>query len=62
MDVPAHWMPYFAVTDADAAAAKAKDLGGTLRVEPTDIPNVGRFSVIVDPAGAQFSVIALNPT
>ena len=62
MDVPAHWMPYFAVDDADAAAAKAKELGATLRVEPTDIPNVGRFAVIVDPAGAQFSVIALTPT
>lgn len=61
LDVPAHWMAYFAVQDADKAAAKAKELGASLRVEPTDIPNVGRFAVVVDPAGAQFSVIAMNP-
>ena len=62
MDIPAHWMAYFAVEDADAAAEKAQELGATLRVPPTDIPNVGRFAVVVDPAGAQFSVIAMNPT
>lgn len=62
LDIPAHWMAYFAVEDADAAAANAKDLGATIRVEPTDIPNVGRFAVVVDPLGAQFSVIGLNPS
>lgn len=62
LDMPAHWMAYFAVEDADAAAAKAKELGATLRVEPTDIPNVGRFAVVVDPAGAQFSIIGMNPS
>jgi hypothetical protein len=61
-DIPAHWMTYFAVADADAAAAKAEELGATLRVPPTDIPNVGRFAVVVDPAGAQFSVMAMNPS
>ena len=62
LDIPAHWMAYFAVEDADAAAAKAKELGATLRVEPTDIPSVGRFAVVVDPNGAQFSVIGMNPS
>lgn len=61
-DIPAHWMTYFAVGDADAAAAKAEELGATLRVPPTDIPKVGRFAVVVDPAGAQFSVMAMNPS
>ncbi|HUR48048.1 MAG TPA: VOC family protein [Acidimicrobiales bacterium] len=60
LDIPAHWMTYFAVADADDAAEKAKELGATLRVPPTDIPNVGRFAVVVDPAGAQFSVMAMN--
>src|SRR5436309_5521827 len=55
--VPAHWMPYFAVDDCDATAAKAKSLGGQNYVPPTDIPNVGRFSVIADPQGASFAVI-----
>lgn len=61
-DIPAHWMTYFGVADADGAAAKAEELGASLRVEPTDIPNVGRFAVVVDPAGAQFSVIAMIPS
>jgi predicted enzyme related to lactoylglutathione lyase len=59
--VPAHWMPYFAVDDCDATAAKAKSLGGQNYVPPTDIPNVGRFSVIADPQGASFAVIKLTP-
>jgi uncharacterized protein len=57
-EVPAHWMVYFAVDDADASADKAKSLGGTVMVPPTDIPP-GRFSVIQDPQGAAFTVIKL---
>ncbi len=40
------------VKDADAVAATAKAEGGTVVVPPTDIPNVGRFTVFVDFAGA----------
>jgi predicted enzyme related to lactoylglutathione lyase len=29
-------------------------------VPPTDIPNVGRFSVIQDPQGAMFAIIKLT--
>jgi predicted enzyme related to lactoylglutathione lyase len=54
-----HWMVYFSVADADASANKAKELGGTICVPPTDIPRVGRFSVIEDPQGASFSIIVL---
>jgi uncharacterized protein len=54
--VPPHWSLYFAVEDCDAAAEKAKGLGATLCVPPTDIPNVGRFAVIQDPQGAFFSI------
>lgn len=61
-DIPPHWMTYFGVEDADTAAARAEELGATLRVGPTDIPDVGRFAVVVDPAGAQFSVLAMNPS
>jgi hypothetical protein len=53
-------MPYFAVGDADTIAARARELGGSLKVAPTDIPNVGRFSVIQDPQGAVFAVIQLT--
>jgi uncharacterized protein len=56
-DLPSHWMIYFNVDDADASAEKAKELGGTVSVPPTDIPEVGRFAVIGDPQGAFFSII-----
>ncbi len=57
--IPPHWMTYFAVADCDASAAKAAKGGGTVKVPPNDIPQVGRFSVIADPAGAVFSIITL---
>ncbi|MBW3537653.1 MAG: VOC family protein [Actinobacteria bacterium] len=58
-DIPAHWMVYFAVSDCDGSSSHAADLGATVRVEATDIPGVGRFAVLVDPQGAQFSVISV---
>ncbi len=58
-EIPAHWMVYFAVENTDATVAHAKELGGTVSVEPFDLP-VGRFAVLHDPHGALFSVIAMN--
>jgi predicted enzyme related to lactoylglutathione lyase len=43
----------FAVDDADAAAAKATELGGKVLVAPFDAPWV-RMTVIADPQGASF--------
>ncbi|MDG4763299.1 VOC family protein [Solwaraspora sp. WMMD406] len=57
-DLPAHWMVYFAVNDCDATVAHTTALGGTVSVEPTDLPH-GRFAVLNDPQGAFFSVIRL---
>ncbi len=53
---PSHWMIYFLVSDCDAAAGKAKDLGGTSLLAPQDVPNVGRMSVWKDPQGAVFAL------
>ena len=58
--VPPNWMPYFAVADIDASAALAVELGGNTIVPPTDIPEVGRFSVVADPQGAVFGIIKMN--
>jgi predicted enzyme related to lactoylglutathione lyase len=58
--VPPNWLPYFMVEDCDATSEKAKSSGGKLFVPPTDIPNVGRFSVIGDPQGAMFAIIKLT--
>jgi predicted enzyme related to lactoylglutathione lyase len=56
MGKTAHWTPYFLVTGCDSTAGKAKQLGGSLCVPPTNIPDVGRFAVISDPQGAVFSI------
>jgi predicted enzyme related to lactoylglutathione lyase len=55
-DVPPHWMSHFQTTSVDASAAKAKQLGATFLMEPTDIPEVGRVAVVKDPQGAVFGL------
>ncbi len=60
-DMPSFWCTYFTVNDTDAVAAKAKSLGGTVFVEPSDIPQVGRFAGIVSPQGVSFMVIKYLP-
>src|SRR5262245_46611833 len=52
MGTPPNWIGYVGVADVDATAAQATANGGKVYVPPTDIPNVGRFSVIADPQGA----------
>ena len=55
--MPPSWGAYVTVDDVDATAAKAEKLGGKIIVAPTDIPAVGRFTVIQDPQGAVISAI-----
>ena len=55
-----YWLIYFGVDDCDKSASKAADLGGRIMRKPTDIPNVGRFSVLTDPQGAYFAIIAMQ--
>jgi predicted enzyme related to lactoylglutathione lyase len=50
------WSTHVAVASADDAAARAVDAGGTLLLEPFDVPPAGRLAVIADPAGAAFCV------
>jgi predicted enzyme related to lactoylglutathione lyase len=59
-EIPPHWMVYFAVEDTDATAAKAKELGGNVNVEPAEIPP-GRFAVLSDPVGAHFTILKPHP-
>lgn len=56
----ANWGVTFAVDDADATAALAVDLGGTVLSEPTDLPWV-RSTVIADPQGAVFTASQFVP-
>jgi predicted enzyme related to lactoylglutathione lyase len=54
--VPPNWMAYVESDDVDATVAKAKSLGATVMAGPGDIPNVGRYAVVIDPQGAAFGV------
>jgi predicted enzyme related to lactoylglutathione lyase len=55
-DTPPHWMPYFAVEECDKEVKRAEELGAKVCVPPTDIPDVGRFSMIIDPQGVAFTI------
>jgi predicted enzyme related to lactoylglutathione lyase len=56
MHVPPNWLVYVAVESADAAAAKAKQLGGNVLAGPLDVMEHGRMAVLQDPTGAVFAV------
>jgi predicted enzyme related to lactoylglutathione lyase len=48
------WQAYISVADVDAAAQAVAADGGKIWVPATDIPGVGRFSMVSDPGGASF--------
>ena len=56
--MPSQWSLYFTVSDCDASAAKAQELGGQLCHGPMDVPGIGRFALMADPTGAMFAIIA----
>jgi predicted enzyme related to lactoylglutathione lyase len=55
---PSHWLVYFGSEDVDAAAEQIRSTGGTLMVEPMDVPPAGRILVAQDPQGAIFALFA----
>ncbi|HEX4741830.1 MAG TPA: VOC family protein [Caulobacteraceae bacterium] len=59
--VPPNWTGYICVDDCDAAAEKAKALGGNVMRPPTDIPGIGRFAIITDPHGAVTAIMKPVP-
>lgn len=58
---PIAWQPYIQVASADQTSAKATKLGAKTIVPPTDIPNVGRFSIFLDPLGAPNAILEPHP-
>jgi uncharacterized protein len=59
-DVPPHWSVTFLVDDADASAARAERLGGTIVVPPMDAGPT-RIAVVRDPQGAVFTASRFYP-
>lgn len=58
---PTAWTVYFAVDDADAAAARISEHGGTVTVGPGDVSRTGRLALATDPAGAPFGIWQADP-
>ncbi len=58
MPGPPAWLLYIEVADADAAAAKASELGGQVLNGPMDVPGGGRIVQLLDPQGVAFAVHA----
>jgi uncharacterized protein len=54
--VPPRWTSYVTVADADAATARARELGGGAVQDPFDVMDLGRMAVLEDPQGAVFAV------
>ncbi len=59
--MPPMWSCYVTVADVDASAKRCVELGGKVIVNPTDIPGVGRFAVILDRQGAALNIITYRP-
>ncbi|MEO3941642.1 VOC family protein [Paenarthrobacter nicotinovorans] len=51
------WMTYFNVVDIDATVEQAVELGSHVIAPAFDVPGVGRMAVLMDPAGAAFSIM-----
>jgi predicted enzyme related to lactoylglutathione lyase len=57
-DVPAHWMTYFTVTDADHTLTTATSLGGQVVRPAWDTP-YGRMAILSDDQGAVFALMGV---
>lgn len=55
--IPAHWMVYFSVPNADAAIEKIKSLGGGIQGEGAWDTPYGRMAMATDDQGAMFAII-----
>ena len=55
--MPSHWLVYFGTDDLDGDSEAIPGNGGTLMVEPLEVPG-GRILVAQDPQGASFALFA----
>jgi hypothetical protein len=55
-DDPDNWLPYILVEDVAASTKKAVSLGATVVHDVAEVPDMGWFSVIIDPTGAVFGL------
>ena len=49
---PSVWIPYVLVGDLAASTEKARSLGATIIQDHVEVPEMGTFSIVIDPTGA----------
>lgn len=54
---PGGWLPYFGVSDIEAAGAAVESGGGTLVTGPHEVPGGDHILIIRDPAGAILGLV-----
>ena len=52
-----HWTYYFSIGDIEAGAQRVKDNGGTVVMEPHEVPGGTWIAPCIDPQGAHFALI-----
>lgn len=57
VEARAEWLPYVAVESASDCAVEALGLQAEVLVPPTDLPGIGRISLIRDPQGARLALL-----
>ena len=54
--LPPHWLTYIAVKDVDKTSKKVHANGGKLLMDPMDVGDAGRMSIVIDPTGANVAL------
>src|SRR5579864_3353043 len=55
-DAPSMWVPYVLVENLKAATDKAVSLGARLMKDETEVPGMGSFTILTDPAGGMIGL------
>ncbi|WP_035353268.1 VOC family protein [Edaphobacter aggregans] len=53
---PTAWLPYIGVDDLKAATDKAESLGAKIIMREQPVPDMGAFSILTDPTGANIAL------
>lgn len=59
--IPSHWMTYMAVPDINEAESATASAGGEVMRPATEVPGVGKLSVVTDSSGALIGLIEAEP-
>jgi uncharacterized protein len=53
---PTAWLAYLGVEDIRVATDKAASLGATIIKDSEEVPNMGLFTILIDPTGAMIAL------